>query len=67
MTTSLLSDTEAKPPAPQPRAAGAEAARTADSLLGAQSAAAYSELMHETIDALAARFAAVETPTSASA
>ena len=72
MTTSLLSDTEAKPPAPSLQATVATAdtkatadTTAADSLLGAHSAAAYSDLMHETIDALAARFAAVDTPTSA--
>lgn len=69
MTTSLLSDTEAKTTAPSFQAtAGTKATAdtiAADSLLGAHSAAAYSDLMHETVDALAARFAAVDTPTSA--
>lgn len=36
-----------------------------DALLGAHSADAYADLMHEVVDALAGRFAAVDTPASA--
>lgn len=39
--------------------------RTEDALLGAHSADAYAELMHEVVDALAKRFNSVDTPTSA--
>lgn len=64
--TSLLSDTPKPPlsdaPKPLPDAASA---RTGDALLGAHSAEAYAELMHEVVNALAKRFTSVESPTSA--
>ena len=56
--TSLLSDT----PTPLTDAASV---RTGDALLGAHSADAYAELMHEVVDALAQRFTDVDAPTSA--
>ena len=39
--------------------------RTHDALLGAHSAAAYAELLHEVVDALAKRFDSIDAPTSA--
>lgn len=50
-------------PAAETRPAGAPT-RT-DALLGAHSSHAYSELLHEVVDGLAARFSSTGTPTSA--
>nr|WP_323127123.1 pyridoxal-dependent decarboxylase [Brevibacterium atlanticum] len=74
MTTSLLSDTEATPPAAPLRAPetphddstphGSNPTRT-DALLGAHSAHEYTALMHDVVDSLGRRFHATETATSA--
>ena len=78
--TSLLSDTHAPPSseteetrsAPEEKRGTAvhavdssPRAHGADALLGAHSADAYSDLMHEVVDALTARFSSIDAPTSA--
>ncbi len=74
VTTSLLSDTEAAPPAAPLRTPetphadsspqGSNDSRT-DALLGAHSADEYTALMHDVVDSLGRRFHATDAATSA--